>query len=384
MTKKAIVTITILTIFTLLFIEKCSLINLSTADIFRPKSYKNFKGLLDTVQSKNYEIVLIDGDFPILYDSIKNEFYLSNKNGLTKIDANGNILFKANLSAEKYTTVFDFENFTPYVFTDRGVYDFTGDNLKYIPFSKIENLKNEISNFDFKNIFENYYRTAEVVIYDGDRNIDIERDCYPMYFKINNEWILLFSQKGDRRFTNDTIGQRNFESFPPKFSNNRLIVLKDFNNAVYSTKQISEKISDEYLATYIGQILKEQKLDYNSSNSIKMVSHKKDSYYFTGSYFDLPDWVSPSSICTAYFELNYNNEKLFFKEKALKYYSDYKSKNDLYLYELPQSMRNKSKLAFLDYDLDIGGHMDSLGNVIPEIKNAGIYLIRPKEKKNFR
>ena len=136
MTKKAIVTITILTIFTLLFIEKCSLINLSTADIFRPKSYKNFKGLLDTVQSKNYEIVLIDGDFPILYDSIKNEFYLSNKNGLTKIDANGNILFKANLSAEKYTTVFDFENFTPYVFTDRGVYDFTGDNLKYIPRSR--------------------------------------------------------------------------------------------------------------------------------------------------------------------------------------------------------------------------------------------------------
>ena len=92
----------------------------------------------------------------ITFTSLTNEFYLSNKNGLTKIDANGNILFKANLSAEKYTTVFDFENFTPYVFTDRGVYDFTGDNLKYIPFSKIENLKNEISNFDFKNIFENY------------------------------------------------------------------------------------------------------------------------------------------------------------------------------------------------------------------------------------
>lgn len=377
--KKTTIIIITLTILILLFIEKCSLVNISTADIFRPNSYKNFKGLLDKVQSENYEIIPITGDFPILFDSIKNEFYLSNKDGLTKIDAQGNVVFTTDLLTEKQTSVFDFANFIPYVFSEKGVYDFSGDKLNYIPFSRIENFENEISNTDFKTIFEKYYNTAELVIYDTDRNIEIERACYPMYFKIKNEWILLFSQKGDHRFTNDTIGQRDFKNFPAKFNNKRLMVLKENEYGVYSTKQVGEKVDEEYLKTYYSQILKERKLDYQSNNKIQMLSHKKDSYYFTGSYFNLPNWVCPSFINTAYFKLTYNNENLFFKEKAVKYYSDTKCKNDLFLYELPLKFRKKSKIAFLDYDLNLGGYMDSLNNIVPEIKNTGLYLIRPKK-----
>lgn len=387
--KRTTIMLVILVIFIVMFIEKCSLVNLSTADIFRPKAYKNFKGLPDTIQSPGYEIVSVPGDFPILFDSIKKEFYLSNDKGLTKIDAHGNIMFSEDLQKEKYTSVFDFANFSPYVFAENGVYDFSGNQLRYTVFSEIHNVKNEISDSDFKSLFEKYYRDAEIVIYETSRNVDSERDCFPMYFKIKNQWILLFSQKGDYRFThqlssdnNDVIGQIDFENFPAKFSDKRLIVLKDYKNGIYSTKQVGTKIDDKYLDTYYTQIVKERKLNYVTSNKFKLLSYKKESYYYTGGYWDLPDWVSPSFINTAYFQLTYNNEKLFFKEKAIKYYIDAKCKNDLYLYELPVNFRKNTKIAFMDYNLDIGGHInDSTGVVDPIIKNTGLYIIRPRNAR---
>lgn len=375
-------------IFILLFIEKCSLVNLSTADIFRPKTYQNFKGLQDTVQSGGYEIVPIEGDFPILFDSIKSEFYIANNRGLTKIDAQGNILFSADLLKEKNTSVFDFANFSPYVFTEKGVYDFSGNELKYEAFSKILNVENELSDSNFKALFEKYYQEAELVLYGTDRNIDFNRDCLPMYFKIKNQWVLLFSQKGDHRFTHqlsldadDIIGQIDFENFPAKFSDKRLMVLKDHKNGIYSTQQVGIKIDDKYLETYFTQILKEQKLNYRTAHKFELLSHKKESYYYTGSYWNLPKWVAPSFLNTAYFELLYYKERLFFKEKVIKHFSNFKCKNELYLYEVPVNLRKKTKVAFIDYDLNIGGYVnDSTGIVDPIIKNAGLYMVRPRQR----
>ena len=63
------------------------------------------------------------------------------------------------------------------------------------------NYDNELSNQDFKRIFESYYKNAEIVAYDTNRNFDYKRECLPMYFKIKNEWILLFTQKGELRFS---------------------------------------------------------------------------------------------------------------------------------------------------------------------------------------
>jgi hypothetical protein len=381
--KKTAIFFVIITIFSLLILEKCSIANLSTADIFRPKAYENLKGLQDNVQSSSYEIVTVAGDFPILFDSIKNEFYLKNYKGLTKIDAQGNIMFSTDLSNEKYTSVSSFENFSPYVFTGNGVYDFSGNKLKYFTFSKILNAKNEINDSDFKSIFEKYYQDAELVIYE--RGIG---DEFSMCFKINNQWILLFSQKGDYRFTHqlssendDIIGQIDFEKFPAKFSNKRLMVLKDNKHSIYSTEQIGQKIDDEYLNTYYTQILKERKLNYQTTNEIKIVSLKKDSYYSSGGFLNLPDWFTPSFLNTAYFQVTYNNDKLFFKEKAVKYFSDAKCKNNMYLYELPKNLRKNTKVAFLDYDLNLGGYRnDSTGMTDPIIKNTGIYMIRLKGK----
>lgn len=385
--KKITITIVLLVIVILVFIEKCSLINLSTADIFRPKEYENLKGLLDTIKSKKFEIVPLKADFPILFDSIRNEFYLSNKNGLTKIDAQGNVMFSDDLLKEKYTSVFYFSNFTPYVFSEKGVYDFSGDALKYIPFLQIENSKNEISTNDFNILFEKYYNSAEIVLYDTSNNrttnavdeVTIE-SYYPIYFKIKNDWILMFYQEDYFKYINKIIGQYDLEKFPAKLGDKKLIVLKENKNNTYSTKKVSELINDEYLNTYNGIILKEKFFDYQTNNDTKIVSYKKESYYFRGSYLALPDWASESPFLNiAYFQLNFNNDKLFFKDQALKEKSNSECTNEIYLYEIPKKFRKKTKVAFINNDLNLGAYMDDDNNTVLENKSAGLYLIKPKK-----
>lgn len=387
--KKPIIIILIVCITVLFFVDRCTTVNLTTADIFRPESYNHFKNLTQKPQSKSYEIIPAKGSFPVLYDKVNNVFYIRNGQGLTKYDAVGNVIISNDLSKEKYTSTFDFANFVPYVFAQNGIYDFSGKTLFYSKFSQVLNAENELSDQDFKSIFETNYRNADLVIYDTNRNVDSEKDCQPMYFKIKDEWILMFSQKGDYRFShqgsndvkNDTIGQIDFLGFPSKFADKRLMVLKDSKNAIFSIRQMGkEDITDDYLNTYYTQILKERKTDYSTNDNVKLLSRRKDDYYFTGNPFGLPDWVSPSFMNTGFFRLNYRGEHIYFKEKAVKMSSDSKVQNDFYIYELPQKYRAKSKLAFLHYSLDVGGYMnDSTQVVEPIVRNAGLYLIKPKK-----
>ncbi|KFC20633.1 hypothetical protein [Chryseobacterium sp. FH1] len=389
MKKSGIVVIVIL-VLVLLFVDRCTTINLTTADIFRPSTYDDFKELPKRPQSKNYEIVPAKGTFPILYNPSSNEFYLRNGQGLTKYDALGNVMISNDLKAEEFTSVFDFLNFVPYVFAKNGVYDYSGKRLIYNKFSKIVNSENELNDKDFKSIFETNYRNADLVIYDNNRNVKRKRECFPMYFKIKDDWILMFSQKGDYRFShqqngeieNDTIGQVDFIGFPAKFSRQRLTVLKDAENGIFSISQLGmEAISDKYLDTYYTQILKERKEDYRTDDKFKLLSYKKDEYYSSGNFFNLPSWVAPSFMLTGFFRLTYQNENLYFTEKALKLNGDGKVKNDLSIYELPKKFRTKSKVAFLLYSLNVGGYTNDSTNVVePIIKNAGLYLVKPKRK----
>ncbi|MBO6185934.1 MAG: hypothetical protein J6O88_14835 [Chryseobacterium sp.] len=368
--------------------DRCTTVNITTSDIFRPKSYNNFKELYQKPQSENYEIVSVKGSFPILYDSIQSAYYLKNGKGLTKYDSNGRMVISNDLANEKFPSTIDFSNFIPYVFAKHGVYDFSGDKIIYSKFSKVLNFENELNNDDFKSLFENYYKEADLVAYDNDRNFDYRKEQTPMYFKFKDNWVLLFSQKGDFRFSHqnngeieaDTIGQIDHVNFSAKLSGKRLILLRDDQNKVYSSEQISNIINDEYLNMYFTQILKERKLTYKTGNNVKMISRKKEEYYFTGSYFSLPDWVSPSFINKGYFRLSYNNEDINFKGKAVKYFNNFRCENNLFLYEIPQKFRRKSQVAFLDYNVNIGGYRDDITDeTIPFIKNTGLFLIRKRE-----
>lgn len=364
------------------------MVNLSTSDFFRPKKYQNANSLLSTIQSENYEIISIEGDFPILFDSIKNEFYIKNKRGLTKINSQGDIILSENLLSEEYTSVYDFANFTPYVFSENIVYDFSGDRLIKSNLDKRLNTNNELTENEFKNTFEKMYQTAEIVIYETDRNIDYNRNCFPIYFKINDKWILLYSKKDDYQFTHSNtqedygniIGQIDYKDFPAKFNHKRLIVLKDIKNGIYSTNLFGEKISDKILNTFFTTILNERKLDYQTNNKSEIISSKKEDYSSARSHWILSDLVFPSFLMTAYFQIDYNDETFFIKGKAIKYYGD-QIKNGLYLYEIPKKFRKNIPIAFLHYDPGLGSSkIMSTGITTPNAKGVGLYIIKPKKK----
>ncbi|EWH10950.1 hypothetical protein KLA_16115 [Cellulophaga geojensis KL-A] len=347
------------------------------------KKLENFKRLtspLERVRSKNYEITSIKGTLPILYDSIKNQFYLKNEKGLTKLDNQGNVMFSDDLSSEKsYISTLDYNNFIPFVFTSQGVYDFSGKELIFMPFEEKLNIKNELSNSNFKSIFEENYISADLVVYGNE--IEDETAQFRIYFRVDNKWILLLSQKGDyNQFKHpetynknaNTTAQIDYSKFSSKFSNKRLIALKDSQRGLYSAKE-----RDRNLNNYSTVVLKESKLDYKTTNKLKMVAIKNNSYY------GLPDWMNHTFFKLAYFELNYKNEQMFFKGNTFKYreVSSEVTNKDFYLYELPKGMRNKTKVAFLDIRNYTGIAIDPRMKYLePQIENTGIFIIKPINK----
>ena len=347
------------------------------------KKLENFKSLtspLERVHSKNYEITPIKGSLPILYDSIKNQFYLKNEKGLTKLDNQGNVMFFDDLSNEKsYISALDYNNFIPFVFTSKGVYDFSGKELVFMPFEEKINIKNELSNRNFKSIFEKKYNSADLVIYGNE--IEDETAQFRIYFRVDNKWILLLSQKGDYnqfrypetfKKNANTTAQIDYSKFSSKFSNKKLIALKDNQRGLYSAKE-----KDRNLNNYSTVVLKESKLDYKTTKELKMVALKNKSYY------GLPAWMNHTFFKLAYFELNYNKEQLFFKGNTIIYneLANEITNKDFYLFELPKDMRDKTKVAFLDVKNYTGIAVDPRTNYLePKIENTGIFIIKPINK----
>ncbi|MDO6492446.1 MULTISPECIES: hypothetical protein [unclassified Cellulophaga] len=347
------------------------------------KKLENFKILtssIERVRSKNYEITPIKGTLPILYDTIKNQFYLKNEKGLTKLDNQGNVMFSDDLSNEKsYISTLDYNNFVPFVFTSKGVYDFSGKELIFMPFEEKFNIKSELSNSNFKSIFEENYNSADLVIYGNE--IEDETAQFRIYFRVDKKWILLLSQKGDYnqfrypetfKKNANTTAQIDYSKFSSKFSNKKLIALKDNQRGLYSAKE-----RDRNLNNYSTVVLKESKLDYKTTNELKMVAIKNKSYY------GLPAWMNHTFFKLAYFELNYENEQLFFKGNTFKYnlVSNEITNKDFYLFELPKNMRDKTKVAFLDIKKYTGVEVDPRTNYLePQIENTGIFIIKPINK----
>lgn len=355
----------------LLFLEKCTPINISTTDVFRSRSLKYSQNFGSRMKMKNHEVVSVDGFLPIFYDSIQNVFYLKNENGLTKIDANGNIIMQDSLPQEKVTSTYNFHNYIPYVFASKGVYDFSGTTLTFNPFAEIYNTHQDLNDTDFKSLFESLYASSEMVVFDND-DVTERDERYPMYFYKDAEWTLLYCQKGEYRFSHlqygdlesNTLGQSDFEGFPAKFNNKKLIVLKDHQNGIYTTG-VQPK-DDAFFDMYYSEILSERELNYESKNEVKRLSYKKLDYYSVGNPFGLANWMSGTFKVKVYYQLTYNENKLFFNADTYKYGGEVKDERSFSLFEVPQKFKKKTNVSFI------------LHTVTLQEEKTSLYIIRPK------
>lgn len=342
----------VLIIAIVLFIDRCTPVNISTSDIFRSNRTNNSQSFNGPMLYDGYEIVPVQGDLPILFDSINRIFYVRNGNGLTKIDSQGKVLISDPLTHEEVTSAFNFNNYLPFVFTNKGIYDFSTEQVEYQNIVKVYNEGNDLSDTAFKTLFERLYANSEMVIYEND-NLGIESERYPMYFYLNNQWKVLYSQAGEYRFSHlnygnlekTIIGQIDFENFPAKLNNRKLIVLKDDKQKVYTTGL--DPKDDNFFDTYFTQILQERELNYQSDNTLDVISYKKLDYHFTGSYYKLPKWISPSFTVDAYYKLSYQGKSFYFNSKTVKYSGHRAVHEKINFFQTPKIKGYKPKIAFL-------------------------------------
>jgi hypothetical protein len=358
----------------IIFTKQCTPVNISIGKILKSRDYSKYKSLKDVPNSKNYEIIPIDADFPIFYDSIQNVFYLTKdySSGLCRIDGQGNIIYRDSLLGKEDNSLMDFENHSYFVFTKKGVYDYSQKNIKLEKMDTVINKDQNVNEGEWDEIFEDLYKHAKIVIYESDRLGFEKCECSPIYFKMKDRWILLYTRGYESRLTsmnmdlNSTYGKVNFTKFPAKFP--KLILLKDSYSNVYSSRNLED---DKYFKTYFSITLDEEKLDYEEGTNINMDFYEKDDYYSLGNPFDLPRWMLSTYIGTAYYSVQLKNENVYIKEKEIKYKGNVK--NNFSCFEVPSKFKNRAKVNFLYYKKTV-----SKGLFDTDI--GSLHLIRKKSK----
>lgn len=352
-------------------LDRCTSVNITTASIFKKSAYDNFKYLKQGVTSANYEIVRLSHTaYPILYDTINNNFYINGAAGISKIDGQGNIVHQDSIFKDQNTSLVDFVNHSYYVFTADAVYDYSKKDIQPEKMATVINEDNKMEPEEWDNAFKQLYKKAEVVIYEDDRYTYDKCSCNPVYFKIADKWTLMYTDPNQHDLTlknidmHNSIGRAELQGYPAKF--NGLIVLRDNDRKMFSDMQNTD---DAFLATYYTVHMNEQKLDYKSDDKLENLFFRKEIVDNEAAYTDIP--LSFGGI--AYYKLTIGHEDIFLKENASKESGlAGKLESNMYLFELPEKFRSKTAVRFLDFR--------SISNVY-QSGSEGLYIIRKKHNK---
>jgi len=337
----------VIALLLLLLLDRCTVVNITTASVFKSHKYDSFNYLKDGVSSDDFELIRIKkAQYPILYDTLQNTFYINSKNGLYKINGKGEVVFKDSILVETKNSLTDFINHSYYVFTEDAVYDYSKDTIKAEKFTTSYNENGQMEAVEWGTIFKDLYKKATVVIYESDRYTYEKCQCYPIYFKIENNWSVMYTGSFDSEFSqlnfdfDNYIGQVDLKNFPPKF--NKLVVLRDNDRKMFSDKRNTD---DDFLNMYFTVHGDEQKLDYSTSDKLQKLFYSKENIYNEAAYTSIP--ISFGGI--AYYELTIDNKPIFFKEHAIKDVGWGKFESNLYLFQVPKKFRSKTQVRFLDF-----------------------------------
>jgi len=339
----------------LVFIQKCTPINITSASLFKKKEYENYNYLKDGVNSENFKIERIseNGYNLIGYDEIGNYFIVYGDEKITKINNVGEEQFKIDRLGNV-----SYANFGSYVFTDSEIYDLTQEKIKVTPLNKIIDFSNkELNKEGFFKLMETYYNKASHVVY------AFNTKNYKVYLKIENEWLGIYISRFKSSGINFYPTGEIVKKYPEKFK--KLLFLKNTVDNVYSTRSSGNEgfssVPDSVILT------DEMNLEYPKYKEIKTSFYQKDNTYGTIAYTSIP----VSFIGTSYLKLEINKEVFKFKEKGIKRIGVLSSpKHYLSYYVLPKRYTNKSKVSFLKlfYPTNIGAS-----------GSKGLYIIRPKK-----
>jgi len=345
-------------ILTLIIVDRCTEVNVTSSPIFGKKEFKSYPFLKDGVSSDSYEIkYIIDGYKEFTYDTINNYFIINTAYKILKISGEGKVLNNIEPIYPKEATASAYSS-SERVYTPVQSYFLMGtdkDSLVYnLSKSKIkEKLTKIITTSHIKTqeewlaFYTPYYNMADVVIY----RVKFEgiEDVQPIYLKINNKWILiLFSENYKRNLAHPE------EGFPEKYP--KLIHLKDYKRHTYS------KISSSLEKTPWEETISEShEKGFEKKFFRKTYTHQR---FLNLYYIELFPYVFEG---TGFFNLTIGEDLLKFKNNMYQT-SFFEERTGLSYFTLPKQFRKKTEVSFIEYD-------SYLGNIPGE----GLYIIKRKE-----
>ncbi len=344
----------------LVFIQKCTTINITSASLFMKKEYESYNYLKEGINSENSQILKIS-DSPynsIAYDEIGNFFIIYGDERIRKINSFGEEEFSVNKSDS-----ISYANLGSYVFTESEVYDLTqkkvkGEEIKQV----IDFTKKKLSIDGFFKLMQTYYNKASVVIYANVETFGAKN--YKVYLKIENDWLGIYISQNKSHGINFYPSGEIVKRYPEKLK--KLIFLKNPVNNRYSTRSSGNEsfssVPDRVVLTM------ENKLEYPKYGAIKTSFYQKENTYGTIAYTSIP----MSFIGTSYLRLKIDKEVFKFKEKGIKSIGFIsKAKHYLSYYVLSKAYTEKSEVSFLKLFYPTNSY---------ESGSKGLYIIKPNNK----
>lgn len=338
--------------FIVFFLQKCTTVNITTSNFFKKSTTKSYPYLEEEPSSETYTLERLAGSFTpmITYDPSKNFFLLQfAKEKFEKRDAKGRLTFLL-----PYTEDMDYADFSGFVFSKDGVYDFTKENVFLEAFGQTINENQDMEGEEWKNQYETFYKKAATVVYG--ETFSHPNKGFRMYFQINNEWICLFTPKDRRHYIRVGIAHHDRDLFQAKYET--LVLLKDEKNNIFSNNVRTDETA------YLGRENTHYVKKYTPKVDINIVSTWKTGHTETMGLLPIPTAYDE----LVYYKLNINNERIKFKENAMNYILG-ERETYINIYQVPDAYIQKTEVFFLEYNYLSNFH---------DNRSKGMYILKNK------
>ncbi len=344
--------------FIIFFVHRCTMINLN---FFMP-SGKNVPDLSKTLKNKTFELFKVTGSTwnEIRYHPQKDYYLIAQDARITKLDSRGSRVYYLDMKETDPSGMpdnMDYNVPSSFVVSWHGIYDLSKDKPTLEKFSKSLNTEGNMDDGTWNREFEKLYQSSDVAFW-GYRKGLLGGKLYPLYFRQNGQWIVLYTNEFTSVYRMNKYPEIRFDDniIPEKCD--RLYLLKDI--------QHNDSYSD-YLTSgnqYDFSNEPESKLKYSKRINIKTLYFKKEDVE-DGPYTIIPVQFAGMAVN----KLEFENSSITFKSIAQKgaglNFSPVET--DFFIFEVADEFKKANTPSFLYYKYSTSWNSDD---------NEGVYVIR--------
>lgn len=358
-----------------LLFDQLTIVNVRASNLFQSKTFQNTPTLSNKIESDSHilEKVLIGQRGTVYYEPQKKYYVLKTPEGIAKVDAKGETVFKL-LASDSIQIQQEIEG-EHIILTSAGIINLHDDIPQVSPYHEVRHLSDSIHAQEWRNLFyENYQKAAYVCI----DPYYASRHDYPTqeatHFYINNHWVSLINNKHVGAVYISGLSKVSYfmhgETDNISQKSNPLYILKDVKRQTYSN---INRETDSELTQFYEEDFPHKAYHYNTLVKLKVKNFKK----ITKHNFPETIWLlQPLSLLPQEYEgeaitsLKIKNKEMVFKTKGFRAGLGLGTvNNNLYLFDIP------SKFSYEDSPIFI---FNNEGSNLDNWRNNGFYVVKMK------